>query len=95
MSARNAGTLHPRHVVLATGHAGEPYIPPSINLDAFEGDRLIHSSQFTESSTDGKGTKAVVVPLTTLCEITAITATRLQWYNGVARSCTDARRSSM
>lgn len=56
------GTLHPRHVVLATGHSGEPYIPSQIaGIDDFKGDRLIHSSQFTEPRKDAKGKKAVVV----------------------------------
>ena len=54
-------TLHPRHIILATGHAGEPYVPPSINFGSFQGDRVIHSSQFTEPQGDGKGKKAVMV----------------------------------
>ncbi|KAI4211277.1 MAG: hypothetical protein LQ351_005961 [Letrouitia transgressa] len=55
-------TLHPRHVVQATGHSGEPYLPPNIKgLDDFKGDLLIHSSEFTGPNPNGKGKKAVVI----------------------------------
>lgn len=57
-----AGTLHPRHVIQATGHSGEPYFPSHIKgLDSFKGDRLVHSSQFTGPEPDVKGKKAVIV----------------------------------
>ena len=37
-------------------------MPVSINgLDDFKGDRLIHSSQFTEPARNAKGKKAVVI----------------------------------
>ena len=55
-------TLHPKHVILATGHSGEPYLPDNITgLDKFKGDRLIHSSQFEAPDKDGHGKKAVVI----------------------------------
>ncbi|KAL8768739.1 MAG: hypothetical protein Q9209_005157 [Squamulea sp. 1 TL-2023] len=55
-------TLHPRHVIQATGHSGEPYFPSHIKgLDSFKGDRLVHSSQFTGPKPDAKGKKAVIV----------------------------------
>ncbi|KAL8759440.1 MAG: hypothetical protein Q9199_000745 [Rusavskia elegans] len=55
-------TLHPRHVIQATGHSGEPYFPSHIKgLDSFKGDRLVHSSQFTGPDPDAKGKKAVIV----------------------------------
>ncbi|KAL8785429.1 MAG: hypothetical protein Q9213_003359 [Squamulea squamosa] len=55
-------TLHPRHVIQATGHSGEPYFPSHIKgLDSFKGDRLVHSSQFTGPQPDAKGKKAVIV----------------------------------
>ncbi|CAL8582844.1 hypothetical protein XPA_008487 [Xanthoria parietina] len=55
-------TLHPRHVIQATGHSGEPYFPSHIKgLDSFKGDRLVHSSQFTGPEPDAKGKKAVIV----------------------------------
>lgn len=57
-----AGTLHPRHVIQATGHSGEPYFPSYIKgLDDFKGDRLVHSSQFTGPEANAKGKKAVIV----------------------------------
>ncbi len=56
------GTLHPRHIILATGHSGEPYMPIDISgLSNFKGDRLVHSSKFTEPTKNAKGKKAVVV----------------------------------
>ena len=59
---RRIGTLHPRHVIMATGHSGEPYLPSDIaGIDGFEGDRLIHSSQFTKPKENAKERKAVVV----------------------------------
>ncbi|KAL8670751.1 MAG: hypothetical protein Q9168_004730 [Polycauliona sp. 1 TL-2023] len=55
-------TLHPRHVIQATGHSGEPYFPSHIKgLESFKGDRLVHSSQFTGPQPDAKGKKAVIV----------------------------------
>ncbi|KAL9578088.1 MAG: hypothetical protein Q9212_005947 [Teloschistes hypoglaucus] len=55
-------TLHPRHVIQATGHSGEPYFPSHIKgIHDFQGDRLVHSSQFTGPKPDGKGKKAVIV----------------------------------
>ena len=59
---KSVGILHPRHVILATGHSGEPYFPSNIaGIDDFKGDRLIHSSQFTKPEKGTKGKKAVVV----------------------------------
>lgn len=56
------GTLHPHHVIQATGHSGEAYFPPDIKgIDDFKGDCLVHSSQFTGPQVNGKGKKAVVV----------------------------------
>ncbi|KAI4273562.1 MAG: hypothetical protein LQ337_004544 [Flavoplaca oasis] len=55
-------TLHPRHVIQATGHSGEPYFPSHIKgLDSFKGDRLVHSSQFTGPQPNTQGKKAVIV----------------------------------
>jgi cation diffusion facilitator CzcD-associated flavoprotein CzcO len=54
--------FHPRHIVQATGHSGEINFPSHIKgLDRFKGNRLVHSSQFTEVAEDGKGKKAIVV----------------------------------
>lgn len=59
----SADTLHPHHVVLATGASGKPSIPPIPGTDAFQGDRLIHSSQFqgVPPNASGKGKNAVVI----------------------------------
>lgn len=56
------GTLHPRHVIQATGHSGEAYFPPDIKgVDDFKGDRLVHSTQFMGPQENGKGKKAVII----------------------------------
>ena len=54
-------TLHPRHVVQATGHSGEMSLPKIKGMDEFKGDTLCHSSQFRGAKLDGKGKKAIVV----------------------------------
>lgn len=55
-------TLHPRHVIQATGHSGEAYFPPNIKgIDDFKGDCLVHSSQFKGPQENGKGKRAVIV----------------------------------
>ncbi|KAL9611777.1 MAG: hypothetical protein Q9167_003588 [Letrouitia subvulpina] len=53
--------FHPRHIILATGHAGEPYLPSNIDPHVFKGDSLLHSTQFTEPKPDGRGKRVVVV----------------------------------
>ena len=59
---KHIGTLRPRHVVLATGHSGQPSLPTDIpGMSSFQGDRLIHSAHFTQPEKDAKGKKAVVV----------------------------------
>ncbi|KAL9076218.1 MAG: hypothetical protein Q9157_003753 [Trypethelium eluteriae] len=56
------GTLHPKHIVLASGVAGEPYLPSNIpGLESFQGTRLIHSSQFDGPEPNGSGKRAVVI----------------------------------
>ncbi|KAL4863335.1 hypothetical protein BDV12DRAFT_206618 [Aspergillus spectabilis] len=54
-------TVHPRHIIQATGHSGEKYIPPLTGLDSFKGDRLCHSSDFRGALHANKGKKAIVV----------------------------------
>ncbi|BFZ55340.1 hypothetical protein PYCC9005_002380 [Savitreella phatthalungensis] len=51
--------LHPKHVVLATGHSGEANIPHFEGENEFEG-KICHSSQHTTGK-DFSGKKAVVV----------------------------------
>ncbi|KAL6714047.1 hypothetical protein ACLMJK_008541 [Lecanora helva] len=54
--------LHPHHVILATGHSGEPYLPSDIaGINDFKGDRLVHSAYFTHPNKNAKGKKAVIV----------------------------------
>ena len=55
-------TLHPRHVIMATGHSGEKNFPSHIEgIKDFKGDVLCHSSEFKGARMDGKGKKAIVV----------------------------------
>ena len=55
-------TLHPRHIVQATGHSGEKNFPSHIKgISDFAGDRLCHSSQFTGAKPNSAGKKALVV----------------------------------
>jgi cation diffusion facilitator CzcD-associated flavoprotein CzcO len=54
-------TLHPKHVVQATGHSGKKNFPSIKGLNDFQGDILCHSSEFKGASPNGKGKKAVVV----------------------------------
>ena len=56
------GTIHPRHIIQATGISGEADFPSHISgLDGFKGDRLIHSSQFQGPQLNAQGKKAVIV----------------------------------
>jgi cation diffusion facilitator CzcD-associated flavoprotein CzcO len=59
-SASETRQLRPRHIVLATGHSGEPNMP-DIDLSPFKGAFIGHSSSFPGAKPDGKGRKAVVV----------------------------------
>ncbi|KAI5299229.1 hypothetical protein KEM56_003409 [Ascosphaera pollenicola] len=54
-------TLHPRHVVWATGHSGEPKIPQFPGQDKFEGEVYHASKHHDASQQDVKGKKVVVV----------------------------------
>lgn len=54
--------MHPKHVVLATGHSGEAHIPKFKGQDQFKG-TVYHTSQHQDASLDPevKGKKVVVV----------------------------------
>ncbi|KAH1963099.1 hypothetical protein KXV90_002904 [Aspergillus fumigatus] len=54
-------TFHPQHVIQATGHSGKKSLPRFKGMESFKGDRLCHSSDFTEANPASKGKKAVVV----------------------------------
>jgi cation diffusion facilitator CzcD-associated flavoprotein CzcO len=52
-------TLHPAHIVLATGVHGEPFVPEFIGVDSFTGN-TIHSSQYTDGF-GRAGQRAIIV----------------------------------
>ncbi|KEF51107.1 uncharacterized protein A1O9_12830 [Exophiala aquamarina CBS 119918] len=55
-------SLHPKHVIQATGHSGKKNFPSTTKgLANFEGDVLCHSSEFKGAKPASKGKKAVVV----------------------------------
>jgi cation diffusion facilitator CzcD-associated flavoprotein CzcO len=54
-------TLHPRHIVQATGHSGKKNFPSIPGMNTFTGTRLCHSSEFPGASLNSSGKKAVVV----------------------------------
>jgi cation diffusion facilitator CzcD-associated flavoprotein CzcO len=54
-------TVHPRHVIQATGHSGKKNFPQINGMDSFKGDRLCHSSEFAGAKENSKGKKAVIV----------------------------------
>lgn len=53
-------TIHPKHVILATGHSGKANIPEIKGWDSFKG-LICHSSQFPGANPNGKGKKAIVI----------------------------------
>ncbi|CAO2655023.1 Nn.00g117560.m01.CDS01 [Neocucurbitaria sp. VM-36] len=54
-------TLHPKHIVQATGHSGKKNFPSIKGMEGFKGDRLYHSSEHPGANPESKGKKAVVV----------------------------------
>ncbi|KAH9882222.1 hypothetical protein J1614_001394 [Plenodomus biglobosus] len=54
-------TLHPKHIVQATGHSGKPNMPEIPGIHDFKGDRLCHSSGHPGANPASKGKKAIVV----------------------------------
>lgn len=55
-------TLHPRHVIQATGHSGQKNQPAVPGAETFTGHRICHSSEFPGAREEqGQGLKAVVV----------------------------------
>ncbi|CAG8980132.1 hypothetical protein HYALB_00011665 [Hymenoscyphus albidus] len=57
-----AQTLHPKHIVQATGQSGIPKIPQIPGISTFEGTPPLHSSQFQgPSNLNGNGKRAVVI----------------------------------
>ncbi|KAK2035442.1 FAD/NAD(P)-binding domain-containing protein [Colletotrichum zoysiae] len=58
---RETRTLHPRHVIQATGHSGKMFFPDIKGTERFRGDRLCHSSEFPGARPGSEGKRAVVV----------------------------------
>ena len=56
---RSMRTMHPRHVVLATGVSGIPSVPDIAGLKAFAG-KVLHSSQYDDGE-NWKGKRAIVI----------------------------------
>lgn len=54
-------TLHPHHVIQATGHSGKKNQPTFKGMESFKGDRICHSSEFPGANPNSKGKKAVVI----------------------------------
>ncbi|KAF3356126.1 hypothetical protein VdG1_00241 [Verticillium dahliae VDG1] len=55
-------TLHPRHVIQATGHSGKKNLPVIRGASSFEGHLLCHSSEFPGARASvTPGTRAIVV----------------------------------
>lgn len=54
-------TLHPRHVIQATGHSGKKNAPTFKGMENFKGARICHSSEFPGADPASAGKKAVVI----------------------------------
>jgi cation diffusion facilitator CzcD-associated flavoprotein CzcO len=55
-----SGTLHPRHIVQATGLNGEIRMPQIPGMESFE-DKITHSTGFVDASPKYAGRKVIVV----------------------------------
>ncbi|KAI1426634.1 FAD/NAD(P)-binding domain-containing protein [Xylaria sp. FL1777] len=54
-------TLHPKHIIQATGHSGKKNFPTFKGMENFKGDVLCHSSEFRGAKENTVGRKAVVI----------------------------------
>ncbi|RWA04670.1 hypothetical protein EKO27_g10437 [Xylaria grammica] len=54
-------TLHPKHIIQATGHSGKKNYPEFKGRETFKGDVLCHSSEFRGAKKNVDGRKAVVI----------------------------------
>ncbi|MCJ1393023.1 hypothetical protein MMC18_005895 [Xylographa bjoerkii] len=60
--SKESRTIHPRHIIQATGASGEPYFPSNIEgIADFRGGRLVHSSKFDGPQSNANGKNAVIV----------------------------------
>jgi len=54
--------LREKHVIQATGHGSELYIPDNLDLRAFQGNPILHSARFkTSQPAHGESKRAIVV----------------------------------
>jgi cation diffusion facilitator CzcD-associated flavoprotein CzcO len=60
-SGTETRTLHPKHVVFATGHSGKPNMPAIPGIDSFSGTNLCHSSAHPGANPAHAGKNAIVV----------------------------------
>ncbi|PFH62877.1 hypothetical protein XA68_11433 [Ophiocordyceps unilateralis] len=54
-------SLHPRHIIQATGHSGQKYEPQIEGSESFKGDCFCHSSEFPGARKGTSGNKAVII----------------------------------
>ncbi|KAH6986444.1 hypothetical protein BKA56DRAFT_546205 [Ilyonectria sp. MPI-CAGE-AT-0026] len=54
-------SVHPRHIIQATGHSGKKNMPEMKGISSFKGERLCHSSEFAGARENSQGKKAVIV----------------------------------
>jgi cation diffusion facilitator CzcD-associated flavoprotein CzcO len=54
-------TLHPKHIVLATGASGLKNFPTIPGTESFKGSRLCHSSDFPGARPNSQGKRAVII----------------------------------
>ena len=54
-------TLHPRHIIQATGQSGEINVPYVKDMEKFQGSRMCHSSHFGGAQKNGQGKHAVIL----------------------------------
>lgn len=54
-------TVHPHHVIQATGHSGKKNTPTFPGMGNFKGDHICHSSEFPGADPNSRGKKAIVI----------------------------------
>ncbi|KAF4508955.1 hypothetical protein G6O67_005273 [Ophiocordyceps sinensis] len=54
-------TLHPRHIIQATGLSGQKHQPQIKGAETFKGDRICHSSEFPGAQQSNRGGKKAVI----------------------------------
>ncbi|QQK41356.1 Flavin-containing monooxygenase-like [Penicillium digitatum] len=54
-------TLHPRHIIQATGQSGKKHLPAFKGMEDFSRDRIFHSSEHPGANPESMGKKTIVV----------------------------------